>query len=37
MPQPRPEIARPVLAILAILGLILASFWIMRPFRGAIV
>jgi len=37
MTPSQPEVARPVLAVLAILGLILASFWIMRPFLGAIV
>ncbi len=31
------ELARPVLAVLAILAMIVASFWILRPFLGALV
>lgn len=37
MSQPRAEITRPVLAVLAILALIVASFWILRPFVGAFI
>jgi predicted PurR-regulated permease PerM len=35
--HPRPELARPVLAVLSILTLMVASLWILRPFIGAFV
>src|SRR5512143_580550 len=37
MTEPRTEIGRTVLNVLAILALIVASFWILRPFLGAMV
>ena len=37
MTESRPEVARTVLLVLAIFALMLASFWILRPFLGAII
>lgn len=37
MNEPRPEVTRTVLAVLFVCGLILASFWIILPFLGAII
>ena len=37
MAEPRAEIGRTLLNVLAILALIVASFWILRPFLGAFV
>jgi predicted PurR-regulated permease PerM len=37
MNEPRPDITRNVLAVLFVCGLILASFWILLPFLGAII
>ena len=35
MPEPRPDLARTTLGVLFIAGLILAAFWVLRPFIGA--
>lgn len=37
MTEPRPDLTRIVLAVLFIGGLMLASFWILRPFLGALI
>ncbi len=37
MTEPRPDITRIVLVVLSILTLMLASFWILRPFLGAMI
>ena len=35
MPEARPDLARNTLGVLFIAGLILAAFWVLRPFLGA--